>query len=166
MMNNPSASTNDHTMNLLDTSSDIEIEERVETVTFTSNAKKIEQLVKKTSTNAYNPFLAESYDETGSMVISNEGPWIPVMKKSKGNKKSSWGFDNFEMTEADIEQNHIRKQNQQKRIAEKIAQSNTSSFKMNLSNKKCIIVNPYKKAENRTKTKPTICKTIISTRVV
>ena len=66
----------------------------------------------------------------------------------------SWGFDDFEMTEADIEQQQIRQENQQKRAAEQIAQSKTSSCKMNPSNKKRI-VNPYKKAENRTKAKPT-----------
>ena len=115
-MNNPSALTNDKMTILSDSSSNIEIKDRTKTVTFTSNAEKINQLVKATSTNTLlkvkretidalvTPSSAEFYDTTGNMVKPSEGPWIQVKNKSKRSKVGgSWGFDDHEMTEADVE---------------------------------------------------------------
>ena len=164
-MNNPSASINDNLMNLSDASSDIEIEEPTKTVTFTANAEKINQLVQTTSTNTslkvkretidalVTPSSSEIYDEPVSMEISKEGPWIPVSNNSKRSKvEGSWGFTEYEMTEADIEIEQNRKENQQKRAVEQIAHSKNSTVK---PAKKRSVVNPYKKAENRAKVKAT-----------
>ena len=173
-MNNPSASTNDKTISLSDSSSDIEIEDPKKTVSFTSNAEKINQLVKTTSTNTslkvkretidalVTPSSAEFYDATGNMVKPSDGPWIQVKNKSKRSKvedEGRWGFDDDEMTDADIEIEQNRKENQKREI-EKMAQS--TSYKM--TKKRNGVANPYKRAENRKTARITPQKPISSLR--